>query len=93
MSCSKSNEGNQGKELGPPNWAPLETKLRETGRPLSLCAVFMWMWREGGIEFYKHVETRRYLLLDSEQHCWRQGDGGLKLSDFERELRRATERI
>ena len=42
---------NEGKELGPPNWLPLETKLRESGRPVSLCAAFMWMWRERGIDF------------------------------------------
>ena len=50
---------NEGKELGPPNWLPLETKLRESGRPVSLCAAFMWMWREQGIDFYKHIDTRR----------------------------------
>ena len=33
---------NEGKELGPPNWLPLETKLRESGRP-SVCA-----WRSCG---------------------------------------------
>lgn len=77
--------------LGSPNWLPLETSLRESGRPVSLCAAFMWMWRDRGIEFYKHIDSRRYLLLDSERRCWRQGDGGLELSDFEREFRRVTE--
>jgi len=51
----------------------------------------MWMCRDRGIEFYKHIDTRRYLLLDSESRCWRQGDSGLELSDFEREFRRVTE--
>jgi hypothetical protein len=78
-------------ELGPPNWWPLETSLRESGRPVSLCAAFMWMWRDRGIEFYKHIDSRGYLLLDSERRCWRQGDGGVELSDFEREFRRVTE--
>ena len=41
---------------------PLETKLRESGRPVSLCATFMWMWRERGIDFYKHIDTRLYWL-------------------------------
>lgn len=77
--------------LGSPNWLPLETSLRESGRSVSLCAAFMWMWRDRGIEFYKHIDSRRYLLLDSESRCWRQGDGGLELSDFEREFRRVTE--
>ncbi len=46
---------NEGKELGPPNWLPLETKLRESGRPVSLCVAFMWMRRERGIDFYRHT--------------------------------------
>jgi hypothetical protein len=78
-------------EVGASNWFPLETSLRQSGRPIDLCAAFMWMCRDRGIEFYKHIDTRRYLLLDSESRCWRQGDGGLELSDFEREFRRATE--
>ncbi len=81
------------KELSPPNWRPLETRMRETGRPVSLCTGFMWMWTKGGIEFYKHIDTRRCLLLDSEQRCWRQGEQGLEPADFESEFRRVTERI
>ena len=67
---------NVDKELGPPNWTPLETKLRQSGRPVSVCAAFMWMFRQSGIEFYKHIDTRRYLLLDSECQCWRQCEPG-----------------
>ena len=52
--------GNKGFET--PNWVPLETKLRETGRPIGLCAAFMWMWRDRGIEFYKHIDTRRVFV-------------------------------
>jgi hypothetical protein len=77
---------NQTKDLGPANWAPLETMLRQTGCPVSLCASFMWMYRQNGIEFYKHIDTRRYLLLDSQLRCWRQGDHGPELSDFDREF-------
>ena len=77
---------NQTKELGAANWAPLETMLGQTGRPLSLCASFMWMYRQNGIEFYKHVDTRRYLLLDSQLRCWRQGKHGFEPSDFAREF-------
>ena len=51
----------------------------------------MWMWRQDGIEFYKHIESRRYLLLDSEQRCWRQGTTGFEFADFESEFRRLTE--
>ena len=41
----------------------------------------MWMWREGGMEFYKHNLTRRYLLLDSEGGCYRQIATGLEGAD------------
>jgi hypothetical protein len=40
-----------------PNWVPLEQRL------VQLCAEFMWMYRQDGIEYYKHRDTRRYLLL------------------------------
>jgi hypothetical protein len=72
------------------NWTPLETMLRDTGRQVSLCGSFMWMYRQNGIEYYKHIDTRRYLLVDSELRCWRQGTHGLELSEFEQEFRRAT---
>ncbi len=49
------------------------------------------MCRKDGVEFYKHVETRRYLLLDSESRCYRQADaGGFVEADFEQELRVAS---
>lgn len=76
----------QVKDLDAANWAPLETMLRQTGRSVSLCASFMWMYRENGIEFYKHIDTRHYLLLDSQLRCWRQGTHGLELSNFDREF-------
>lgn len=81
---------NQPKDLEAANWAPLETALRMSGRPVSLCASFMWMYRQNGIEFYKHIDTRRYLVLDSDLRCWRQGASGLELSDFDREFRLVT---
>lgn len=77
----------ESQDVGTANWAPLETLLRKTGRAVSLCASFMWMFRQGGVEFYKHIDTRRYLLLDAEGRCWRQGSQGLEPSDFEREFR------
>jgi len=46
------------KEVGSANWIPLETKFRESGIPATGCAEFMWMWRDRGIEFYKHIDTR-----------------------------------
>jgi len=51
----------------------------------------MWMWREGGIEFYKHICTRRYLLLDSEGRCYQRGPNGLELADVHAELKRVRE--
>lgn len=77
-------------DLGTANWAPLETQLRKTGRAVGQCGSFMWMFRQNGVEYYKHIDTRRYLLLDSEGRSWRQGSRGLEPSDFEREFRLVT---
>lgn len=65
----------------PINWIPLERRIG------SQCAEFMWMYRKDGVEFYKHIQTRRYLLLDSKSRCYRQREGALVEVDFERELR------
>ena len=73
-----------GKEFERPDWTPLERLIG------SRCCQFMWMWREGGIEFYKHITTRRYLLLDSEGHCYRQTGAGLEAVDAAVELKRVT---
>jgi hypothetical protein len=51
----------------------------------------MWMWGEGGIQFYKHICTRRYLLLDSESRCYQRGPNGLKPADVQAELKRVRE--
>jgi hypothetical protein len=51
----------------------------------------MWMWREGKIEFYKHICTRRYLLLDSEGRCYQRGPNGLMPADVRVELKRVRE--
>jgi hypothetical protein len=72
-----------GMSFEPVNWMPLE---RQIG---SQCSEFMWMYRQDGVEFYKHVHTRRYLLLDSELQCYRQIAGSLVEVDFEHELRLA----
>jgi hypothetical protein len=74
------------KEFDAPNWAPLETK----GGP-DLCAEFMWMWRQAGIEFFKHIRTRRYLLLDSRGRCYRQTADGFELADLDAALERARQ--
>ena len=76
-----------GKEFGRPDWTPLERLIR------SHCCQFMWMWRENGLEHYKHIDSRRYLILDSEGQCYgRQGDQ-LARVDFREEFRRVTEAI
>jgi hypothetical protein len=41
-----------------PNWAPLEQRIGHH------CADFMWMYARDGVEFYKHIGTRRYLCLN-----------------------------
>jgi len=74
------------KTFEPPNWKPLEQLVGPEG-----CADFMWMWSEAGIEYYKHICTRRYLLLDSEGRCYQRGPSGLKLADVHAELKRVRE--
>ncbi len=64
----------------PLNWIPLERRIG------SRCEEFMWMYGKDGVEFYKHIQTRRYLLLDSESRCYRQREGELVEVDFEQEL-------
>jgi hypothetical protein len=68
-----------------PNWKPLERLLGSSG-----CENFMWMWSEAGVEFYKHMRTRRYLLLDAAGQCYRRGPSGLELCDIQGELKRVT---
>jgi hypothetical protein len=75
------------KEFDSPNWNPLE----KIGGP-AVCREFMWMWREQGVEFYKHIRTRRYLRLDSEGQCFRRGPTGLELADTKSELERVMGR-
>ena len=69
-------------ECDNPNWAPLEA----VGGP-QMCSEFMWMGRQSGIEFFKHIRTRRYLLLDSEGRCYRRTTIGFEAADLETELR------
>lgn len=69
------------------NWRPLERRL-----PLELCAEFMWMLRENGVEHYKHIVTRRYLRLDRDGRCMAWADNGLKEVAFEQEWKRVSGR-
>ena len=74
------------KTFEPPDWKPLEQLVGPEG-----CGQFMWMWAEAGIQFYKHIGTRRYLLLDSEGRCYQRGPDGLDLADVHAELKRVRE--
>ena len=69
-----------------PCWEPLEQHIGER------CEEWMWMYRANGLEYYKHRETRRYLILDWEGIAWRyrEVDGMLVPGDFEVEHARAT---
>ena len=70
-----------------PNWEPLEAKL-----PAAACAEFMWMYRLNGVEYYKHSETRLYLLLTAEGQCLVRTENGVKEAAFEQEWRRVSGR-
>jgi hypothetical protein len=74
-------------ELEPANWKPLELLIG------SRCEEFMWMWRENGFEHYKHIDSRGYLILDTEGHCYGRQSDQLVRVDFREELRRVTEAI
>ena len=70
-----------------PSWAPLERRLR---RPE--CAEFMWMYRQAGLDHYKHIETRKYLRLDGEGRCFVPAEVGWKEVAFEDEWKRVSGR-
>lgn len=69
------------------NWTPLEQRLAP-----DLCAEFMWMYRENGVEHYKHIVTRRYLRLDGSGRCLAWTGDGLKEVPFEQEWKRVSGR-
>jgi len=79
--------GGQEMEFEPANWKPLEIQIGQR------CAEFMWMWRQNGLEYYKHIDTRRYLILDAEGRTYRRGDGDLVVVDFAEEFCRVAEAI
>lgn len=74
-----------------PNWEPLEQRLAALGES-SVISSFMWMYSdsEKGVEYYKHRETRRYLLLARDGRCLRRtSNDGLVQAEFADELRAA----
>jgi hypothetical protein len=70
-----------------PNWAPLEARLAA-----SLCAEFMWMYRDRGVEHYKHTVTRLYLLLDASGKCMGRTAAEFYEVPFEEEWKRVSGR-
>jgi hypothetical protein len=53
----------------------------------------MWMWRENGLEHYKHIDTRRYLILDATGRSYVCRDGETVRVDFQKEFRRVVEAV
>ena len=74
-------------ELEPANWKPLELRIG------TRCAEFMWMFRENGLEHYKHIDTRRYLILDAKGRSYVRRDGYMVRVNFRKEFRRVVEAI
>jgi hypothetical protein len=50
----------------------------------------MWKFWQGGLEHYKHIETRRYLRLDGEGRCFVPAEVGWKEVSFEDEWKRVS---
>jgi hypothetical protein len=59
-------------------WEPLERMLGPY-----LCAQFMFMGRSADIHFYKHIDTRRYLNVDSTGTCFRYSADGYQPVDLD----------
>lgn len=74
--------GTRVKDYDNANWKPLENVIG------SRCARFMWMGCEGDVQFYKHIDTRRYIRLDSQGRCFREGPNGLELGNLDEEIKR-----
>jgi hypothetical protein len=72
-------------ELERANWKPLELRIG------TRCAEFMWMFRENGLEHYKHIDTRRYLILDTKGRSYVRRDGDMVRVNFRKEFRRVVE--
>ena len=70
-------------ELEPANWKPLEIRIG------TRCSEFMF--RENGLEHYKHVDTRRYLILDTKGRSYVRRDGDMVRVNFRKEFRRVVE--
>ena len=49
------------------------------------------MYRQRTVHFYKHIVTRRYLLLDRDGNCYCQINGELRGVDFAAEYLRVID--
>jgi len=92
MRLGRASDGGVGQsrpamELEPANWKPLERRIG------SRCGEFMWMYREGGLEHYKHIDTRRYLILDAKGRSYVRRNGYLVRANFRKQFRRVVEAI
>ena len=87
--ASDAGAGLQGfaMELEPANWEPLERRIG------SRCGEFMWMYRAGGLEHYKHIDTRRYLILDARGRSYVRRGVDVVRVNFRKEFRRVVEAI
>ena len=64
-------------DITEPNWSPLEQRIGNR------CAQFMWMYARDGVEFYKHIATRRYLCLNSQGDVFLCINGDLEPVEFD----------
>ena len=92
MRLGRASDGAAGQsghamELEPVNWEPLERRIG------SRCGEFMWMYREDGLEHYKHIDTRRYLILDAKGRSYVRRNGALVRANFRKQFRRVVEAI
>ena len=69
------------------NWKPLEARLSPKH-----CSEFMWMFRENGVEHYKHIITRSYLLLTGDSRCVVRRENAFEEANFDQEWNRVTGR-
>ena len=62
-------------------WEPLEQVLGP-----KLCGCFMFMGRSGELYLFKHIDTRRYLNLDSEGRCFRYTRNGYEPEELRKAI-------
>jgi len=86
VTCKRETNMSMGaKNFENPDWRPLERLIGERSEQ------FMWMWREGQVQVYKHIRTRRYLLVDGEGKCYQRTAAGLEPADLKQQLKRVFE--